>query len=124
MAAPSRTRSVAALSRAEIWPVMQIGFIGLGKMGGNMVLRLAVGSPDGQVKGTHTVVGYARDPNPELAGVKGIAVVDSLDGMITQLTSPRVIWVMVPAGNPTEQVITDLAERLTRDDLIIDGGNS
>ncbi len=46
---------------------MELGFIGLGKMGGNMVLRLTVGSPDGKVKGTHSVVGYARDPNPTSA---------------------------------------------------------
>jgi 6-phosphogluconate dehydrogenase len=103
---------------------MQIGFVGLGKMGGNMALRLAVGSTDARVKGTHTVVGYARDPNPDLADARGITVVDSLEKMIAQLTPPRAVWVMVPAGNPTETVITDLAERLTRDDLIIDGGNS
>jgi 6-phosphogluconate dehydrogenase len=103
---------------------MHIGFVGLGKMGGNMALRLAVGSPDGRVKGTHTVVGFARDPNPDLAGVKEISIVGSLEAMIAQLTPPRVIWVMVPAGNPTEQVITDLAGRLSRDDVIIDGGNS
>src|SRR5256886_1853261 len=103
---------------------MQIGFIGLGKMGGNMALRLAVGSTDAKVKGTHAIVGFARDPNPDLAAVKGITLVDSIQAMIAQLTPPRAVWVMVPAGNPTESVITDLAERLTRDDLIVDGGNS
>ena len=103
---------------------MQIGFIGLGKMGGNMALRLTVGSPDGKVKGGHTVVGYARDPNPDLAGVKSIAIVDSIDAMIEKLTPPRAVWVMVPAGKPTESVITDLAERLKPGDLIVDGGNS
>jgi len=60
---------------------MQIGFIGLGKMGGNMALRL--------VGGGHTVVGYARDQNPDLAGVKGIEVVDSAEAMIAKLTPPR-----------------------------------
>jgi 6-phosphogluconate dehydrogenase len=103
---------------------MQIGFIGLGKMGGNMVLRLAVGSPDGKVKGTHTVVGYAHDLNPDLAGVKAIEIVASLDAMIEKLSPPRAVWVMVPAGKPTESVITDLAERLKPGDLIVDGGNS
>jgi 6-phosphogluconate dehydrogenase len=95
---------------------MQLGFIGLGKMGGNMALRL--------IGGGHTVVGYARDPNPDLAGVKGIEVVDSPEAIIQKLTPPRAVWVMVPAGNPTESVITLLADKLQRDDLIIDGGNS
>src|SRR5689334_14766646 len=95
---------------------MQIGFIGLGKMGGNMALRL---SGDG-----HTVVGYARDPNPDLAGVKGVEVVDTPEKMLQKLAPPRAVWVMVPAGNPTESVITLLADKLERDDLIIDGGNS
>src|SRR5437870_1038285 len=103
---------------------MQIGFIGLGKMGGNMALRLAVGSPDGKVTGTHTVVGYARDPNPQLTGVQRIVLVDSIEAMVKQLSPPRAVWVMVPAGNPTEAVVTELAERLGGDDLIIDGGNS
>jgi 6-phosphogluconate dehydrogenase len=103
---------------------MQIGFVGLGKMGGNMALRLAVGSPDGRVKGVHTVVGYARDPNPDLANVADVNVVDSLEEMVRRLTPSRIVWVMVPAGKPTESVIVDLAERLTGEDLIIDGGNS
>ncbi len=103
---------------------MQIGFVGLGKMGGNMALRLTVGSTDGRAKGGHAVVGYARDPNPDLAGVASIDVVDSIDEMVRRLAPPRVVWVMVPAGKPTEQVITDLAERLQRDDIVIDGGNS
>src|SRR4051812_8160748 len=103
---------------------MQIGFVGLGKMGGNMALRLTVGSIDGQYKGGHTVVGFAKDPNPDLAGVGGIEVVDSLEKMVQKLTPPRAIWVMVPAGNPTETVITSLAQQLGQDDLIIDGGNS
>ncbi|MEA2735132.1 MAG: 6-phosphogluconate dehydrogenase, partial [Humisphaera sp.] len=103
---------------------MQIGFVGLGKMGGNMALRLSVGSTDGQVQGGHVVVGYAHDPNPDLVGVAGIEVVDSLDAMIRELTPPRAVWVMVPAGKPTEAVITELAERLQPDDLIVDGGNS
>jgi 6-phosphogluconate dehydrogenase len=108
---------------------MQIGFVGLGKMGGNMALRLTVGSTDGRAVGGpavggHAVVGYARDPNPDLAGIPDIVVVDSLDEMIRKLKPPRVVWVMVPAGKPTETVIADLAERLTADDLILDGGNS
>ncbi|MGB7156943.1 MAG: decarboxylating 6-phosphogluconate dehydrogenase [Tepidisphaeraceae bacterium] len=108
---------------------MQIGFIGLGKMGGNMVLRLTVGSPDGGVSGGHaagghTVVGYARDPNPDLAGVDAVQIVSGLDQLVAKLSAPRAVWVMVPAGNPTEGVITDLAKLLAPGDLIIDGGNS
>ena len=103
---------------------MKIGFVGLGKMGGNMSLRLVQGSPDGSVRGGHEVVGYARDPNPALKGVKGITVVPTLEAVVQSLAPPRVVWVMVPAGNPTEDVIAQLAELLRSDDLIIDGGNS
>src|SRR4051812_7852604 len=103
---------------------MQIGFVGLGKMGGNMVLCLAVGSPDGKVKGAHTVVGYARDPNPDLDGVQGVVLVDTLGEMVRQLAPPRAVWVMVPAGNATEGVITELSKLLSPGDLIVDGGNS
>ena len=103
---------------------MEIGFVGLGKMGGNMALRLTVGSPDGQVKGGHRVIGYARDPNPDLDGVDGVTVVNTIDDMVSRLPAPKVVWVMVPAGNPTEGVTSQLAELLKPGDLIIDGGNS
>ena len=103
---------------------MEIGFIGLGKMGGNMALRLTVGSPDGAVPSGHRVVGYARDPNPDLDNVKGITLAGSVDEMIRTLKPPRAVWVMVPAGNPTESVISQLAELLAPDDVMIDGGNS
>jgi 6-phosphogluconate dehydrogenase len=103
---------------------MQIGFIGLGKMGGNMVLRLTVGSTDGAVPGGHSVVGYARDPNPDLAGVDAVQIVNGLDQLVAKLAAPRVVWVMVPAGNPTESVITELSKLLAPGDLLIDGGNS
>jgi 6-phosphogluconate dehydrogenase len=103
---------------------MELGFVGLGKMGGNMVLRLAVGSPDGSVPGEHRVIGFARDPNPDLAGVENIVLVDSLEAVVKSLRPPRVIWVMVPAGNATEGVITELATLMTSGDILIDGGNS
>jgi len=103
---------------------MHIGFIGLGKMGGNMALRLTIGSPDGSVKGGHQVTGFAKDPNPDLANIKDITVVTSLDEMLKALPSPKVIWVMVPAGPPTEGVITELHQKLNPGDIIIDGGNS
>jgi 6-phosphogluconate dehydrogenase len=103
---------------------MQIGFVGLGKMGANMALRLVIGSPDGSVKGGHKVVGYAKDPSPELQGVDGITLVSTVEQLVQMLTPPRVLWVMVPAGDPTEQVITDLSQRLAIGDILIDGGNS
>ncbi|HSZ56557.1 MAG TPA: decarboxylating 6-phosphogluconate dehydrogenase [Tepidisphaeraceae bacterium] len=103
---------------------MQIGFVGLGKMGGNMALRLTQGSPDGKISGGHQVVGFAKDPNPELRGVPGITTVDSLEKMVAQLAPPRVVWVMVPAGDATEGVISNLANLLQPNDIIIDGGNS
>ncbi|HSU66506.1 MAG TPA: decarboxylating 6-phosphogluconate dehydrogenase, partial [Tepidisphaeraceae bacterium] len=101
-----------------------IGFVGLGKMGGNMALRLVQGSPDGKIKGGHRVVGFAKDPNPDLVGVPGIWVVDSLEAMVSKLQTPRVVWVMVPAGASTEGVIGALAKLMHEDDIIIDGGNS
>ena len=103
---------------------MKIGFVGLGKMGGNMALRLTIGSPDKTVPGGHEVVGFAKDPNPDLAGVPGVEVVSDLGQMVDQLPGPKVVWVMVPAGKATEGVITDLAEKMTAGDVVIDGGNS
>ena len=103
---------------------MELGFAGLGKMGGNMTLRLVQGSPDGKVKGGHSVIGFAKDPNPDLAGVSGITLVDSLEKMVAELPAPRVVWLMVPAGNATESVIGELAKLMQADDIVIDGGNS
>jgi 6-phosphogluconate dehydrogenase len=93
-------------------------------MGGNMTLRLVQGSPEGKVSGGHRVVGFAKDPNPDLAGIAGVRLVDSLETMVNRLTPPRVVWVMVPSGAATESVISSLAGMMQPDDLIIDGGNS
>jgi 6-phosphogluconate dehydrogenase len=96
---------------------MQIGFVGLGRMGGNMVTRLT--------RGGHGVVGY--DPSPvarqtvTTAGARGV---DSLKALVEALTPPRTIWVMVPAGDPTESVLRELTGRLERGDLVVDGGNA
>jgi len=103
---------------------MQIGFIGLGKMGANMTLRLTAGSPDETVKGGHQVVGYDLHPNPDLAQAAGVKLVNSLEALVAALSPPRLLWVMVPAGNPTENVIKQLAELLSQGDVVIDGGNS
>jgi 6-phosphogluconate dehydrogenase len=77
-------------------------------MGGNMRERLR--------RAGHTVVGYARQPQ-----VRDVA---SLEEMVGKLAAPRSVWVMVPHGDPTHQVITELAELLSEDDVVVDGGNS
>ncbi|MGN9837462.1 phosphogluconate dehydrogenase (NAD(+)-dependent, decarboxylating) [Nonomuraea sp. H19] len=87
---------------------MQIGMVGLGKMGGNMAERLR--------RGGHEVVGYDRDP--------AISDVTSLKDLVGRLQAPRVIWVMVPAGQPTQSTIDDLGELLDAGDIVVDGGNS
>jgi len=96
---------------------MQLGIVGLGRMGGNMARRL--------MKGGHQVVGYAEDPASiaQLAG-EGMTPATTLDDFVAVLRTPRVAWVMVPAGAATEQVVTDLAKRMTPDDTIVDGGNA
>ncbi len=88
---------------------MQIGLIGLGKMGGNMAERLR---GDG-----HEVVGYDRNPASS-------RTVDSLQALAGALRTPRVVWVMVPSGEPTRATVAELAEVLESGDVIIDGGNS
>jgi 6-phosphogluconate dehydrogenase len=96
---------------------MQLGMIGLGKMGANMTTRL--------VKGGHTIVVYDRDAHAISTSVAGGATgSSSLADLVAKLTPPRAVWIMVPAGDPTESTVRDLARLLTRGDTIIDGGNS
>ncbi len=96
---------------------MEIGFVGLGRMGLNMVTRLT--------RGGHAVVGFDRSADAvaraETEGARGAV---SLDALVAALKAPRAIWVMVPAGAPTESTIDALAGLLTAGDTIIDGGNS
>ncbi len=96
---------------------MRIGMVGLGKMGGNMTQRL--------LKGGHEVV--VTDLNPQFVQ-NGVAMgaigVNNLVDMIQNLPSPRVVWVMIPAGDPTEKTIFQIADLLDSGDIIIDGGNS
>jgi 6-phosphogluconate dehydrogenase len=87
---------------------VQLGLVGLGKMGFNMRERIR--------RAGHEVVGYDR--NPEVSDT------DSLADMVGRLAAPRVVWVMVPAGDITRQTIADLGELLEAGDLVIDGGNS
>jgi 6-phosphogluconate dehydrogenase len=96
---------------------MQIGFVGLGRMGLNMVTRL--------VRGGHAVVAYDRSADAvaraEAAGAKGTS---TLDALIEGLAAPRAVWVMVPSGDPTESTVSALARLLSAGDTIIDGGNT
>ncbi|NYD39981.1 phosphogluconate dehydrogenase (NAD(+)-dependent, decarboxylating) [Nocardioides panaciterrulae] len=87
---------------------MEIGLVGLGKMGGNMRTRLRDAG--------HTVVGYDR--NAELSDAS------SLEDMVGKLPAPRVVWVMVPAGDPTRETVRTLRDLLDEGDLVVDGGNS
>jgi 6-phosphogluconate dehydrogenase len=96
---------------------MQIGFIGLGKMGLNMVKRL--------LGGGHEVVAYDRSPQAiEEAASAGARGVPSLESLVAALAAPRAVWIMVPAGKPTESTVSALASLLAPDDIIIDGGNT
>jgi 6-phosphogluconate dehydrogenase len=87
---------------------MQIGMIGLGRMGGNMAKRLRIGG--------HEVIGYTRSG--------GDADVATLEELVQKLQPPRTAWAMVPAGGPTEETIDGLSGLLSRGDLVVDGGNS
>src|SRR6267143_935965 len=96
---------------------MQIAMLGLGRMGANMAQRL--------LRGGHKVVVYGVDPRraTELAA-HGATPATTLDEVVAALQPPRVVWMMVPAGRITEELTTSLAAKLSRGDLIIDGGNS
>jgi 6-phosphogluconate dehydrogenase len=87
---------------------MQLGLVGLGRMGFNMRERLRAAG--------HEVVGYDRNPD--------VSDSESLADMVSKLSAPRVVWVMVPAGEPTRQTIAELSDLLAEGDLVIDGGNS
>src|SRR5580704_8447474 len=96
---------------------MQLGMIGLGRMGANMARRL--------MKNGHTCVVYDRSPDAVAALVKdGATGSSSLDEFVKALKPPRAAWVMVPSGDATEGTVNDLAARMAKGDTIIDGGNS
>ncbi|MAF36552.1 6-phosphogluconate dehydrogenase (decarboxylating) [archaeon] len=96
---------------------MKIGFIGLGRMGGNMVLRL--------LETGHTVVANNRSPEPTKAVMrKGAIGSNSIDELITKLPKKKIIWLMVPAGDVVDSLIKQIIPLLKRGDIIIDGGNS
>ena len=93
---------------------MQLGIVGLGRMGGNMARRLATAG--------HEVIAWDRNADAVAAfGANGSA---SLEALVQRLTPPRAVWVMVPAGDPTEQTVNALGAALQPGDVVIDGGNS
>ena len=97
---------------------MQIGFVGLGKMGGNMVHRIHRDSD-------HQVIAF--DHNAENIGKAeehGASGASSLEDLVRQLDAPRLVWIMVPSGDPTQDTVDALAELLDEGDTIVDGGNS
>lgn len=96
---------------------MELGMIGLGRMGANMTSRL--------LQGGHRVVVYDRNQESAVrAGDQGAEVAGDLDDLLARLPPPRAVWVMVPAGEPAGSVISDLAGRLGSGEVVIDGGNS
>ena len=98
---------------------MQLGFVGLGKMGMNMVTRLT--------RGGHSVVAFDRNSDAlhTAAGPDvGASTVESLEALVEKLTPPRAVWVMVPAGDPTESTVAALGGLLAAGDTVIDGGNT
>lgn len=96
---------------------MQLGMIGLGRMGANMTTRL--------LRGKHEVVVYDQNPDAVRAAAAGGAVgSSSLAELVSKLSRPRAVWIMVPSGKPTDDTVHELLELLDEDDCIIDGGNS
>ena len=96
---------------------MDIGMIGLGKMGANMTKRLLQG-------GHRVVVSDLNEVAVKTAVSAGAVAADSMNDIANKLTAPRAVWVMVPSGKPTEGVLNSLADILESGDIIIDGGNS
>ncbi len=96
---------------------MRIGMVGLGKMGANMTLRL--------MRGGHEVVATDLNPdNVKKIASEGAIASSSLDDFVSKLGKPRVAWLMVPAGDPTEKTVQALAQKFQAGDILIDGGNS
>lgn len=96
---------------------MQLGMIGLGRMGANMVKRL--------IRGGHQCVVFDKDSEQvQRLVLEGAVGAGSMDELIRCLTPPRIVWVMVPSGDPTEATVEALAQRLSSKDIVIDGGNS
>lgn len=96
---------------------MQLAMVGLGKMGFNMATRL--------IQGGHQVVGFAHSPKSIQAAVDvGATGANTLQEAVDKLNAPRVVWLMIPAGNPTKETVDFLSKMLAKGDVVIDGGNS
>jgi 6-phosphogluconate dehydrogenase len=97
---------------------MQIAIIGLGRMGGNMARRL--------LRKGIGVVGYNRSPEvvETLAAEEGLIPAASLNEAVEKLSAPRIVWLMLPAGNATEQTLHELIPMLEEGDIVVDGGNA
>ncbi|HWT06587.1 MAG TPA: decarboxylating 6-phosphogluconate dehydrogenase [Xanthomonadales bacterium] len=96
---------------------MQLGMVGLGRMGANMTTRL--------IRGGHTMVAYDRDAAAvQRSAGDGATGASSLADLVSKLSAPRAVWIMVPAGDPTDSTIGELLGILQPGDVIIDGGNS
>lgn len=96
---------------------MQLAMVGLGRMGLNMATRL--------VQGGHRVVGFAHNPTDiKAAEGKGVIGAETLQAAVDKLESPKIIWLMIPAGNPIHETINFLTKMLAKGDIVIDGGNS
>ena len=96
---------------------MELGMIGLGRMGGNMLKKLA--------ESGHTVVGFDLNPqNVKDAVAIGGKGANTVEDLLQKLKKPRNIWVMLPHGTPTTETIENIIDLAAKDDLIIDGGNS
>ncbi len=96
---------------------MELAIVGLGRMGGKMAERL--------IKGGHRIIGYARHKESvERSVEKGLVGSYSLEEMISYLSQPRAVWLMIPAGDPVDQALEALIPLLDRGDIVIDGGNS
>ncbi|HEX2026002.1 MAG TPA: decarboxylating 6-phosphogluconate dehydrogenase [Actinomycetota bacterium] len=96
---------------------MRLGMVGLGRMGGNMSVRL--------LRSGHEVVGFSPGAaSREAAEKKGVRTVEGLPALVEDIPPPRVVWLMIPAGDPTESTIRQLADTLDGGDLVVDGGNS
>ncbi|HYD49338.1 MAG TPA: decarboxylating 6-phosphogluconate dehydrogenase [Terriglobales bacterium] len=96
---------------------MQLGMVGLGRMGANMARRLLLAG--------HSCVGYdVNQANVAALADEGVTGAASLDDLVAALAPPRAVWIMVPAGEPTEQVVQQLAQALAPGDIVVDGGNT
>ncbi len=96
---------------------MQVGMVGLGRMGGNMAERLS--------RAGHQVVAFDRDPDARRAAeARGLGSAASLEELVQKLDPPRAVWVMVPAGQPTQDTLNALAGLLAPGDVVVDGGNA